>query len=191
MLLIDRESQIIGQYSKVHLVPFGEYVPYRKFLFFAERLVEAVGDFVAGKGVEPIFTDNFQIGGLVCYEDLFPEISREHVRKGANLLAVITNDAWYGRTSAAFQHIAIAVFRAVENRRWMVRSANSGVSAVIDASGRILSRTGIFEEGMIVSNVKLGKIETPYTKIGDWFAWACILVFVTMLAVISKKRFER
>lgn len=187
MLLVDRGAQIIGEYSKVHLVPFGEYVPYRKFLFFAKRLVDVVGDFAPGKKVEPLFTDNFQIGGLVCYEDLFPEISREHVRKGANILAVITNDAWYGRTSAAFQHVAIAVFRAVENRRWMIRSANSGVSAVIDASGRVLSQTGIFEEGMIVSNVKLGNIETPYTKTGDWFAWACLTVFVAILSVISSK----
>ncbi|MBI2341660.1 MAG: apolipoprotein N-acyltransferase, partial [Deltaproteobacteria bacterium] len=96
----------------------------------------------------------FQIGGLVCYEDVFPEISRAMVDNGANILAVITNDAWYGRSSAAYQHLAISVFRAVENRRWLVKAANSGISAVVDATGKIISKTDIFESGVIVSQAK-------------------------------------
>lgn len=185
MLLADKNGDILGRYSKAHLVPFGEYVPYRKFLFFAKKLVAPIGNFEPGASVDPMFTDGYQIGGLVCYEDVFPEISAEHTRKGANLLAVVTNDAWYGRSSAAFQHLAISVFRAVENRRWLIRSANSGVSAVVDAIGRIISQTDIFEKGMIVSNVRLGEGLSLYTRFGNWFAWVCVGMGVILLGVAA------
>lgn len=176
MILIDNNSNIIGRYHKVHLVPFGEYVPYKKILFFAKKLTAPVGNLKAGEKLAPLYTDDYQIGGLVCYEDLFPEISREMTRNGANLLAAVTNDAWYGVSSAPFQHLAISVFRAVENRRWLVKSANTGVSAVVSATGRIISKTNIFEEGMIVSSVKLGNGSSLYTLLGDWFAWGCVLI---------------
>jgi len=185
VLLVDKGGDVLGRYSKVHLVPFGEYVPFRKFLFFAKKLVAPIGTFERGASVEPMFTDGYQIGGLICYEDVFPEIAAEQTRKGANLLAVVTNDAWYGRSSAAFQHLAISVFRAVENRRWMVRSANTGVSAVIDAAGRIISQTDIFEKGMIVSNVKFGEGSSLYTRFGNWFAWACVGMGVILVGVAA------
>ncbi len=183
MLLLDKNGDIAGRYSKTHLVPFGEYVPARKFLFFAKKLVAPIGNFKPGESVQPVATDSYQVGGLICYEDIFPEIAAGQTGNGANILAVITNDAWYGRSSAAFQHLAISVFRAVENRRWMVRSANSGVSAVVDAAGRIISRTDIFEKGMIVSNVKLGEGLSLYTRLGNWFAWVCVAMGVVFLGV--------
>jgi len=176
MMLLDSGGNIIGRYYKSHLVPFGEHVPYKKLLFFAKKLVAPVGNFAVGKDLTPLYTDDYQIGGLVCYEDIFPEIARTLTRNGANFLAVITNDAWYGRSSAAFQHLAISVFRAVENRRWMIKAANSGLSAMIDAKGQIISKTDIFEEGMIVANMKLGVGNSLYTKYGDWFAWMCVAI---------------
>lgn len=185
MLLLDKNADIAGSYSKTHLVPFGEYVPYRKLLFFAKKLVAPIGNFLPGGSVQPMATDSYQVGGLICYEDIFPELAARQAGNGANVLAVVTNDAWYGRSSAAFQHLAISVFRAVENRRWMVRSANSGVSAVVDAAGRIISQTDIFEKGMIVSNVKLGSGLSLYTRFGDWFAWVCVAAGVVLLGVAT------
>jgi apolipoprotein N-acyltransferase len=190
-LLLDKTGDILGRYHKNHLVPFGEYVPYRKFLFFARKLVAPIGDFLAGDEKEPLFTDRFQIGGLVCYEDVFPEISRGLVNNGANILAVITNDAWYGRSSAAYQHLAISVFRAVENRRWLVKAANSGVSAVVDATGRIISKTDIFERGVIVSQAKLSDKKTLYSKYGDFFAWICFGIVVCIMVVGKKYDYRR
>lgn len=191
MLLLDNSGDILGRYHKVHLVPFGEYVPYKKILFFAKKLTAPVGNFAEGRILEPLFTDNYQIAGLVCYEDLFPEIARALVKNGANFIAVITNDAWYGRSSAAFQHLAISVFRAVENRRFMVKAANSGVTAVVDPVGRVISKTGIFEDGMIVSGVKLGTGNSLYTKFGDWFAYACCLIAAFLIGWgLVKSKFQ-
>jgi len=188
LILADKNGSIMGRYHKVHLVPFGEYVPFRKALFFAKKLVAPVGNFSAGEKIAPLFTDNYQIGGLVCYEDVFPEIARAEVSKGANLLAVVTNDSWYGRSSAAFQHLAISIFRTVENRRWMIKAANSGISAVVDAAGRMISGTGILEQGFIVSNVKLGGGFSIYTKIGDLFAWICAGISVLLVAMVGFKK---
>ena len=189
MYLADKNGALLGKYSKTHLVPFGEYVPYKKFLFFAKKLVAPVGNFEAGTSLEPLFTDQFQIGSLVCYEDLFPQIARKQTRLGANILAVITNDAWYGNTGAAYQHLAFSVFRAVENRRWLVRSANTGVSAVIDATGKVISSTGLFEDGLIVANAGLRNDRTIYSIISDSFAWAALAVsaILVFIAVIRKK----
>lgn len=190
MVMVDKNGDILGRYHKFHLAPFGEYVPYKELLFFAKKLVAPVGNFEAGKNLTPLFTDNYQIGGIICYEDIFPEISRALVKNGANFIAVITNDAWFGRSSAPFQHLAISVFRAVENRRWLIRAANSGVSAVVDATGRIISRTDIFEAGMIVSNIRLASGTSLYTRFGDWFAWLCIAiaVFFTGRGIYDAKR---
>jgi apolipoprotein N-acyltransferase len=185
MLLLDKAGDIQGRYSKTHLVPFGEYVPAGRLLFFAKKLTAPIGNFSPGASLQPMATDSYQIGGLVCYEDIFPEIAAGQAGNGANLLAVITNDAWYGRSSAAFQHLAIAVFRSVENRRWTVRSANTGVSAVVDAAGRIISQTDIFEKGMIVSNVKLGGEMSLYTRLGGWFAWVCVGIGGVLLGMAA------
>jgi len=180
--LLDGNAHILGRYDKAHLVPFGEYVPYKKLLFFAKKLTAPVGNFAAGENSEPLFTDGFQIAPLICYEDLFPEIARAFIKKGANFIVTITNDAWYGRSSASLQHLAISVFRAVENRRFLVKAANTGISAVVDPVGRIISKSGLFEEGMIVSNIKLGTGSSLYTRYGDWFAYGCGLIAVFLLA---------
>ncbi len=189
--LMGQNGQLLDKYHKYHLVPFGEYLPWRKFLFFARPVVQAVGDFNAGKEIKPLLAGTFKIGPLVCYEDTFPEVSRKMAKNGANLLANITNDAWYGRTSAAYQHVAMAVFRSIETRRWMVRSANSGVSAVIDAAGRVVAGTGIFESGMIVSNVRLSSDESLYVKFGEWFAWLGLAVMALFIGWAGYMKFRK
>ncbi len=174
--LLNELGRISSYYDKIHLVPFGEYVPFKQILFFVNKLVQAAGDFVSGNRAEVLESPPARIGVLICYEGIFPELSRDLVGAGANLLINITNDAWYGRSSAPHQHLSMAVFRAVENRVPMARCANTGITALIDARGRIHQATGLFEEATIVGTVKLGLGDTVYQRYGEWFAWGCLCV---------------
>lgn len=184
--LFDAHGRIEGMYHKAHLVPFGEYIPYKKILFFAKKITAPAGNFIAGTSYDPLVFDDHRMGILICYEDVFPEISRKEVLAGAEFLANITNDAWYGVSSAPYQHLALSVFRAVENRRFLIRSANSGVSAVVDPWGRVLMESKIFERSMMVGTIAPLKMISPYTQLGDWFAWGCIAysVFGLVMATI-------
>jgi apolipoprotein N-acyltransferase len=190
-ILFDAKGERRGLYHKVHLVPFGEYVPYERVFFFARKLAEPVGSFIAGGSYDPIMAAGAKAGPLICYEDVFPEISRKMVKRGAQLLINITNDAWYGVSSAPYQHMALAVFRAVENRRYVLRSTNTGVSAIIAPSGRLEMETGIFEDALIVAPVRLNDKITVYTKLGDWFAWACAAYAVIGLIIAIAIKYRR
>jgi len=172
--LLDNLGQVAGYYDKIHLVPFGEYVPFKRLLFFVNKLVQAAGDFAPGDRAVVLDLPPAQVGVLICYEGIFPELSRNLVGTGANLLINITNDAWYGRSSAPYQHLSMAVIRTVENRVPMARCANTGISAFIDSRGRIHQPTGLFEEATIVGTVKLGHGKTIYRRYGHWFAWSCL-----------------
>jgi apolipoprotein N-acyltransferase len=116
------------------------------------------------------------VGVLICYEAIFPKLSRDLANGGANLLVNITNDAWFGRSSAPHQHLSMAVLRAVENRIPIARCANTGISAFIDTRGRILQKTGLYEDETLLSTLQLGKGKTIYTRYGDWFAWSCVAI---------------
>lgn len=172
-------------YDKVHLVPFGEYVPLKKFLPFVNRLVPAAGDFAPGKGIEPLRSPLVSSGILICFEAIFPEIARQQVERGAQILVNVTNDAWFGRTSAPFQHLSMAAFRAVENGRPLVRAANTGISASIDPRGRIVQETALFREAVLSARVRLpGPKRTFYNRYGDIFV---ALVFAIMLIKLFLK----
>jgi apolipoprotein N-acyltransferase len=125
--LISPAGAVVGRYDKVHLVPYGEYVPLHSLFPFLDKLVAGVGDFKSGRGHYPLLMDDEKIGVLICFEGIFPEISREYRRNGASLLVNITNDAWFGRSSAPYQHLSMTVFRAVENRLYIARAANTGL----------------------------------------------------------------
>jgi apolipoprotein N-acyltransferase len=116
------------------------------------------------------------VGVLICYEVIFPKLSRDLANGGANLLVNITNDAWFGRSSAPHQHLSMAVLRAVENRIPIARCANTGISAFIDDRGRILQKTGLYENATLLATLQLGNGQTIYTRYGDWFAWLCVAV---------------
>jgi len=164
-------AEIIGSYDKVHLVPFGEYVPMKRFLPFVQRLVVSVGDFLAGEKVAPLNFPKAAAGVLICFESIFPELGRAMTKQGATLLVNLTNDAWYGMSSAPFQHFSMAVFRAVENRRPMVRAANTGISAFILPNGKIMEQSGLFTEALLTKEIPLpGPALTLYTRYGDLFA---------------------
>ena len=190
-LLFDAQGTAIERYHKMHLVPFGEYVPYKKVLFFARKLTEPVGNFLAGTSYEPLWADPARIGVLICYEDIFPEIARRMVKSGATLLVNLTNDAWYGISSAPYQHLALSVFRAVENRRYLLRATNTGVSAMISPSGRVLVESGLFESSVIVTSVGLLRNLSPYTRLGDWFAWACLVYAGLGISMALVKKWRR
>jgi apolipoprotein N-acyltransferase len=172
--LLNEDGMVVGFYDKIHLVPFGEYVPWKRMLFFVDKLVQAAGDFASGEQAIVLNLAPAKVGVLICYEAIFPELSRDLVNGGANLLVNITNDAWFGRSSAPYQHLSMAVLRAVENRVPMARCANTGISGFIDVRGRILQTTDLFEEAISVGTLELGAGKTPYTRYGDWFAWSCL-----------------
>jgi apolipoprotein N-acyltransferase len=182
-LLLSPEGNVLSIYDKMHLVPFGEYVPLKKFLPFIDKLVVAVGDFVPGKEYVVMDTPFAKIGNLICYEIIFPGLARELVDRGANVLVTITNDAWFGRTSAPYQHFSMAVFRAVENRVPVVRSANTGISGFIDPGGRIVNESNIFIETAMTESVPLGKDKSIYTRVGDVFAWICVAGSLLMVVI--------
>ena len=188
--LISPEGAVSGRYDKVHLVPFGEYVPLRNILFFIDQLVEGAGDFTPGGEITPFSVGDKKIGTLICYEGIFPEISREYCLKGAELLVNITNDAWYGDTSAPYQHLTMAAFRAIENRTYMIRAANTGISAIVDPTGEILSRTNLFERTALNGSVKFTRQNTFYSRYGNVFACSCI-AFLLIGFLISLRRKDR
>ncbi|TFG93800.1 MAG: apolipoprotein N-acyltransferase [Syntrophobacterales bacterium] len=171
--LLSPDGIISGRYDKVHLVPFGEYIPLRRLLFFIDKLVVGAGDFKPGDEIMPLPMGDNQIGILICYEGIFPEIAREYRQKGAGLLVNITNDAWYGNTSAPYQHLTIAIFRAIENRTYMIRAANTGISAIVNTAGEVVSRTGLFERGTLRGTVKFTRHSTLYSRYGNIFACFC------------------
>ncbi len=166
--MVSPQGESKGRYDKVHLVPFGEYVPLKRFLPFINKLVAQVGDFRPGRRGSTLPWNHHQAGVLICYESIFPELARALVRNGADLLVNMTNDAWFGRTSAASQHFSMAVFRAVENRRFLARAANTGISGFIDANGRILKSTGLFQEAVVAQPVALMTVRSLYNRWGDW-----------------------
>jgi apolipoprotein N-acyltransferase len=168
----------IGHYDKIRLVPFGEYVPLRRVLFFAEKLVRAVGEFEFGTNEQPL-TGKLAYGPAICYEIVYPQITRTQVRNGAGVIVTITNDAWYDGTSAPAQHLAQARLRAVEGDRYILRAATTGISAFIDPTGRLLESIPMGRDGIIYAKFQARKGMTPYVRFGDWFAWtACAVVLI-------------
>ncbi len=179
--LLNPDGTDAGRYDKVHLVPYGEYVPLRKYFPFINKLVEGIGDFRRGKSLKPLWmNDRHALGVLICYEGIFPEISRKYKQNGAGLLVNITNDAWFGKTSAPYQHLSMSVFRAVENRVFLVRAANTGISAFVAPDGKIIRCSALFERTALRESVKFLDRKTLYALYGDVFVYLCL----TLLAVI-------
>ena len=191
--LLDRDGMTKNVYHKIHLVPFGEYVPLKKsLLFFVEKMVQAGDDFQTGTGhtvmkVRLPAGDAVAIGTVICYEIIFPDLVRRFVNEGATVITTITNDAWFGRTGAPYQHFSMAVLRAVENRVPVARAANTGISGFIDAKGRILETSGIFTEAYLTRTLVPGSTKTFYTRYGDVFAWLCVLVTVVVVLPLPRR----
>jgi apolipoprotein N-acyltransferase len=188
--MLDPSGELTLRYHKIRLVPFGEYVPVQSVLAAVGvgKLVQRVGEFTPGDELATGVVDGSRLSVFICYEAIFPDLVRGFTRRGADLLVNITNDGWYGRTSAPYQHMAMAVFRAVENGKYLVRAANTGITAVVDARGRVRQRTALFEQTALVGDVGLVPGSTPYARHGDVFAWACLGAAVALTATVLTRR---
>jgi len=183
--LLDAQGQLKGRSDKMHLVPFGEYVPLKRFLPFIDKIVVGIGDFSPGM-ISPLPLNGHQLGVLVCYEAIFPELARELVRQGSGLLVNITNDAWFGKSSAPWQHLSMARFRTVENRVWLARAANTGISAFIAPSGRIHAATELFVPATATFEVGLGARPGLYARTGDLIP--ILFLVVSVLWLVQTRR---
>ena len=189
--LVRPDGSTGGVYRKMHLVPFGEYVPMKRLLFFAAPLVEAVSDFSAGESAVLMPIDGHPISTAICYEIVYPDLVRQFVAAGSELLTTITNDAWFGETAAPYQHFAQASMRAIENGRYLVRAANTGISGIVDPYGRVIVESRLFEPAVVAGTVYYRTERTLYTRIGDVFAYVAALATVALLVFkISDLRFK-
>jgi len=189
--LASPSKEIIGRYDKIHLVPYGEYVPLGEILPLGS-LGEGIGNFKSGKVIHNFSLPQGRFGVLICFEIIFPDLCRRFVKSGANFLVTITNDAWFGRTSAPYQHFTMTVFRAVENRVFIARAANTGITGFIDPRGKIIQRGEIFTEEAMSETIRLSKKKTFYTLYGDVFAWVCSGLSLLLLGyAFSQKRSGR
>src|SRR5262245_18395660 len=186
--LVDPEGRLISRYDKIHLVPFGEYIPLKPLLFFAESLTRQVGDYKPGTEFTISPMQGHRFSTAICYESIFPNLVRQFVKRGSELIVVITNDGWFGESSAPFQHLRMGVARAVENRRYEVRVANTGISAIIDPYGRIQNPTSIGQRVAVDGKVYFRSDQTFYTRYGDIFAFANAAVTGIGLVTILMRR---
>lgn len=171
-LLLGPDATIAGRYDKIDLVPFGEFVP--PLFSFVNRITREAGDFVPGHDIVVMRAGREQLGVFICYESAFPDLVRQFPKRGANVLVNLSNDAYFGHSEAHAQHLLIARMRAVENRRFLIRSTNDGITAVIDPAGRIIRQLPSYQQ--LASPIRYGLVEqtTFYSRHGDWFAWGCL-----------------
>jgi apolipoprotein N-acyltransferase len=195
--LVRADGTTAGYYRKMHLVPFGEYVPLKQLFFFAAPLVQAVSDFSPGDSAallevrlkpDPTRPEKTHLmSTAICYEIVYPDLVRQFVVAGSELLSTITNDAWFGKTSAPYQHFAQASMRAIEEGRYLVRSANTGISGVVDPYGRVLTETRLYEPAVVVAEARFLTFATVYSRLGDVFAYASVVLTIAWLVVARRR----
>ena len=175
-LLLAADGRILGRYDKQHLLAFGEYIPLQHYLPFLRHISPTIGNLTPGAGGIVTLPNGVGLGPLICYEDIIPHLARQAVRQGAQVLVNLTNDVWFGATRAPYQHRALAAFRAVENRVYLVRVTNTGLTSIIDALGREQAALPIFQADTLVHTIQPLRVSSLYTRFGDWFAQLCSAV---------------
>lgn len=187
--LLSPDEKVVARYDKMHLVPFGEYVPLSSLLFFVNKMVEGIGEFIPGRDATVMNAADTRIGTVICFEVIFPEVVRRFALNGATVMTTITNDAWFGDSAAPYQHFAMVVFRSIENRVPFARAANTGISGFIDAHGRILKQSPLFTEAALTESLHPGIRQTFYTAHGDVFAIGCVIIALGfVLFIVMEKR---
>ncbi len=176
-------GRIRDYYDKVHLVPFGEYIPFGKVLGFLGKIVEGPGDFSSGRVLKPLKIKDLAIGTLICYEIIFPDLVAQLVKNKANLIVNISNDAWFGNSSGPYQHLNLAILKAIETNRFIIRATNSGISAIISPKGEIVKKLSLNREGFLKSNVFLIEDYTFYVKYHKIIEVLTILLCVFLLFI--------
>ena len=183
-----------ARYDKVHLVPFGEYLPFPQLFSFAGGLTKEVGEFQSGASRAPLDAGSTRLGVFICYESVFPGEVREFANQGAQVLVNLSNDGWYGDSGAYAQHLNQTRMRAIENDRWILSATNTGVTASIDPYGRIVARLPRKERSALVAPYALISVTTFYTRHGDWFCWLCAIIsagaLITRFAIRGKEKAE-
>ena len=187
--LIQPTGETAAIYRKIHLVPFGEYVPFSRLLYFVGPLIEAVSDFTPGTDAVLLPVRGHMASTAICYEVIYSGLMRAFVTRGSELLTTITNDAWYGWSSAAYQHWQQASLRSIEQGRYLARAANTGISGFVDPYGRVLQQSNMFQSAVLAEDVRFLTARTIYSYIGDTVGWASIAV--TVAALLSTRRRER
>ena len=190
--LVSETGNAQKRYDKIHLVPFGEFVPFRKILFFVEKMVAMIGDFGRGKVATLFDVAGYKAGVSICYEMIFPDLMRQAVKNGSHFLVNITNDAWFGKSAASYQHMSMGALRAVENRVPIVRAANTGISGTITANGALQDETELFVEAAQITKItpRQGGL-TFYSSYGDVFSWLCLLATGLLGFAGIKKEYEK
>jgi len=174
--LISPSGEWTARYDKVHLVPFGEYLPFPRLFAFAGGLTKEVGEFEAGRSRAPLDAGGTHLGVFICYESVFPDEVRQFADQGAQVLVNLSNDGWYGDSGAYAQHLNQTRMRAIENSRWILSATDTGVTASIDPYGRTVARLPRKERGALVAPYALTSVTNFYTRHGDWFAWLCAII---------------
>jgi apolipoprotein N-acyltransferase len=186
--LVTPEGSTAAVYHKIHLVPFGEYVPFKRLLYFVSPLVERMVEFSPGTSIVMLPVGPHLVSTAICYEVVYPNLVRRAVAGGSQLLTTITNDAWYGQSSAPYQHFALASMRAIEQGRYLARAANTGISGVVDPYGRIVRQSAIFEQVGLVADVRILTGRTIYSLIGDAVAYGSMVLTAAALIVFRRDR---
>ena len=179
--LVSPNGEWVGRYDKIHLVPFGEYVPFKRVFGFAGGLTKEVGDFSSGSSRAPLQAGNSKLGVFICYESIFPDEIRQLAANGAQVFVNLSNDGWYGDSGAYAQHLKQVRMRAVENNRWLLRDTNTGVTASIDPHGRVVAGIPRKVRAALEADYALTNVTTFYTRHGDWFAYLCAIISVAGL----------
>jgi apolipoprotein N-acyltransferase len=185
--VFDRDGKSLGRYDKIHRVPWGEYVPYKDLFAFAGKLIANAGDLEAGTRHTLFALNGQQVGVFICYESIFGDEVRAFVKDGATVLVNISDDGWYGDTGAPWQHLDMARMRAIENRRWILRDTNTGVTTAIDPHGRGIFTTPRHVRQAFAFAFDYRSDLTFYTLHGDWFAWLCVVIAVAFLVILPSR----
>jgi len=188
--LVQPDGRIGAVYRKMQLVPFGEYVPAKRLLFFVGTIVEAASDFAAGEEAVLLPIGTHKASTAICYEVVFPSLMRRFVVNGSELLTTITNDAWYGSSSAPYQHWEQASLRAIEGGRYLARAANTGISGFVDPYGRVLRQSALFEQALLVADLRFIRERTIYSRTGDLVAWLSLAITLAALLATLRVRLQ-
>ncbi len=181
--MIDSSGSYAGRYDKMYLVPFGEFIP--PLFGFVHKITDEAGDFSPGTKLTTFENSGHRLGVFICYESVFPHFVREFVASGAGLLVNLSNDGYFGASAAREQHLLVARMRAAENRRWLIRATNDGISAAVDPAGRLIHRLPPYRQTAGRVRFSYRKDVTPYTQHGDWFAWSCLAIGAGMALLVG------
>jgi len=175
--LFEKSGELAAErYDKIQLVPFGEYIP--NAFGWVNRITHEIGDFVPGTRIVTFPVNGSKLGAFICYESAFPNLVRQFTNAGATVLVNLSNDGYFGHSAAREQHLKLVRMRAAENRRWILRATNDGITAMIDPAGREIARLPLYTQTSAVFGYNSLTELTPYVRFGDWFAWACLAASV-------------